>query len=499
MRPVNNGNAANTNDIRLHHKQGLAFESKAEEILFGGAAGGGKSHLLRVTAIAAALSIPGCQIYLFRRTHPDLIKNHLNGPGSFYELLTPYIQSKQVTITQNPLQIKFWTGSIIHLCHCQYDKDVYDYQGSEIHLLLLDEATLFTEFQYRFLRSRVRLGGLKIPSDCKITLPRIVCGSNPGNIGHSWVKRTFVDFATPFEIKRADALDGGLLRQFIPSKLEDNPTMMNNDPNYIQRLHGLGSPELVKAMMEGSWDITAGSALERLTRERCMIRNFTVPDHFTKFTVIDWGSYRPFAVCWFCVCDEDMVLKSSGHWPEKLIPKNSMILYREWYGWNGKDNEGCRMESQDVARRIIEIEEESGEKIDYRVGDSAMWAKTDGPSVQEKMWRATNGLYRMRQSIKDRANNYSELRSYIQGEDDTPFLYAVESALHFWRTVPVLQLDHLHPEKGPDTTQEDHIYDCCSYAVASRPLPMTKRQRTRIEYEEAKRKAEGTKGHYTTS
>lgn len=488
-----------TNDLRLHYKQGLALQSEAQEVLFGGAAGGGKSHLLRVAAIGAALFIPGCQIYLFRRTHPDLIKNHLNGPGSFYELLAPYIKSKEVTITQNPLQIKFFTGATIHLCHCQYDKDVYDYQGSEIHLLLIDEATLFSEFQYRFLRSRVRMGGLKVPDDCPIKLPKILLGSNPGNIGHEWVKRTFVDSGKQYEIIRAPKEDGGLLRQFIPSKLEDNPTMMNNDPNYVQRLQGLGSPELVKAMLEGSWDITAGSAFEKLTREKCMIRNFKVPDHFTKFSVIDWGTYRPFAVCWFCVCDEDMILTEKENWPERLIPKNSIIMYREWYGWNGKANEGCRMESHEVVKRIIEIEEESGEKMDYRVGDSAMWAKHDGPSIQEKMWRASNGLYRMRQSIKDRSNNYNEMRSYIQGIDDVPFFYATESALHFWRTVPTLQLDHLHPEKGPDTNQEDHIFDCVSYAIASRPLPVTARQRARREYDAAQERTKGTKGHYASS
>lgn len=475
--------------VSLHKKQGVAFKSPATEILYGGAAGGGKSHLMRVAAISWCLEIPGLQVYLFRRNYPDLIANHIDGSSGLPMILAPMITAGGASFGMARLELSFANGSKIHLCHCQHAQDVIKYQGAEINVLLIDELTHFTEEMYRFLRGRVRLGGLQVPERYKGCFPRILAGSNPGSIGHAWVKRTFVDMLTPYEVVKMPANEGGLSRQFIPALLEDNPTLTENDPEYEMRLEGLGSPDLVKAMRYGLWDITAGAALEKLSREKHMLRPFRVPDHWTKYSVIDWGSAKPFAVGWFCVVEDTLELKAKGHWPTRFIPKGALIMYREWYGWNGKPDEGCRMESPAVAKRIIEIEEEAEESIDYRVGDSAMWAATDGPSVQERMYYATDGLYSMAQSKKDRISNYEEIRTRLVGEDDMPMLYITENCKHAWRTLPDLQLDELHPEKGPDSDQEDHLYDVLSYSCASRPYITTKSQRIRSEYKQARRRA----------
>ena len=86
-------------EISLHKKQALAFLSEATEILYGGAAWGGKSYLLRVKAISCAMQYPGVQIYLFRRQFSDLVKNHLEGPGGFRDLLEPYLRKKYPATT----------------------------------------------------------------------------------------------------------------------------------------------------------------------------------------------------------------------------------------------------------------------------------------------------------------------------------------------------------------------------------------------------------------
>src|SRR5215471_4195928 len=149
---------------RLHFqpKQREAFESKATELLFGGAAFGAKSHALRLMAIIWCVQIHGLQVYLFRRIEDELIKNHIEGPHGFRKLLAPWVSAGKVQIVER--EIRFWTGSKIFLCHCKDEKHRYIYHGSEMHVLLIDELTTFTELIYRYLRFRVRMVGITLPA-----------------------------------------------------------------------------------------------------------------------------------------------------------------------------------------------------------------------------------------------------------------------------------------------------------------------------------------------
>ena len=484
----------------------MVLKSSATEILYGGAAYGGKSYLLRIVAVALCIAIPGLQVYLFRRTYPDLIQNHMNGSGSFPELLGELIEKKAVKI-RNDSEIWFANNSKIHLCHCQHEKDVFKYQGAEIHVLLIDELTLFTEFIYRFLRNRVRLGAFQIPGSWKDRLPLIINCANPGGIGHSFVKTTFVNYSAPYEIKRTPANEGGMLRQYIPAKMADNPIGLKNDPGYANRLEGLGNPSLVKAMKDGDWDIVAGAAFEKLSRNIHMLRPFEIPAHWSKFTSLDWGTARPYSVGWYCVNDDDLILKAKDEWPERLVAKGSIIRYRELYGYGGQPNLGTREESWEVARKMIEREKEV---VDYRIADSAMWAEHDGPSAAEnfskELVKLQNALLKsgykippgeklspcsMEKSRKDRAANYLEFRNRIANayEDGLPGFYVTSNCEHFWRTVPDLQLDEIDPEKGWDPDQEDHIADECAYGIVSRPKLWTFKERDLLAYDRAKKQS----------
>jgi hypothetical protein len=476
-------------EILLHRRQLDVLNSTANEILYGGAAGGGKSFLLRALAVALCYDIKGLQVYLFRRTYPDLIANHMNGYMSFPEMLAPFIATGQASIVDG--ECRFSNGSKIHLCHAQHEKDVLKYQGAEIHVLLIDELTHFGEYMYRFLRNRVRLGGLPISDRWKHKLPMILCGANPGGVGHTWVKRSFIDMAEPYAIRSMPASDGGMMRQYIPARLDDNPTLQKNDPGYLARLSGLGSDDLVRAMRDGDWDIVAGAAFEHLSRDTHMLRQFEIPEHWTKFTSVDWGSSKPYAVGWFAVVGETLVLKARDHWPERVIGKGSIVMYREMYGWNGKPDEGSREESWQVSDRMCGVEKE---RVNYRIGDSAMWAEHDGPSIAERMMQRlrANGssCFVMEKSRKDRQANYQEMRNRIKLSDgESTGFYAMENCFHFWRTVPELQLDERQPEKGPDSDQEDHIWDSVAYAIASRPVVMDKITWTNEQYDIARDKA----------
>lgn len=478
-----------TIDFPLHPKQWIAFTSKATEILYGGAAGSAKSHLMRVASIMWALAIPGLQVYMFRRTYDDLIKNHMEGPTGFHSLLAPWV-GKYVEIVEK--EIRFNNGSKIYLCHCQHEKNKFDYQGSEMHVLIIDELTHFTDSIYRYLRGRARMTeDMKIPQEYQGLFPRILCGSNPGGIGHQFVKSTFIDAKPAFEIYQTSDEEGGFLRQFIPANLSDNPSL--NREKYKRTLSGLGNDALVKAMLDGDWDVVGGAALN-ISRPSHMIRSFKPPQHLAKFQVIDWGYQKPYSVGWYCVVDQDTILAKKDEWPETFLPKNSIIRYRELYGYGGKPDEGSKEESDIVAKRIIQIEHDANETMDYRVADTAMWAKNDGMSIFERMFKATKGKFNPRQSIKDRQAGYSELNSRLKGEEIernrfVPMLYVTSNCAHWWRTVPPLVLDDLQPEKGPDSSQEDHCYDETVYGCMSRPFIRTKDQRIVTEFQKKRKLA----------
>ena len=322
-------------ELCLHERQTEAFLTEATELLYGGAAGGGKSHLMRVASIAWCVDIPGLQVYIFRRLSDDLHKNHMEGHSGFPALLASWIEGGHVKINWSKNFIEFWNGSKIHLCHCQYEKDVIKYQGAQIHVLLIDELTHFTEKIYRYLRGRCRLGGLKVPERYRGLFPRIVCGSNPGGVGHNWVKASFIDIAPPKTITQMPPKEGGKRRQYIPARLDDNPSMAESDPDYADTLEGLGNPELVRAMKDGDWDIVAGGMFDDLwSRPVHVLAPFAIPSSWRIDRGFDWGSSKPFSVVWFAESDGTAATMPDGS--QRHFPRGSIFAISEWYGWNGK-------------------------------------------------------------------------------------------------------------------------------------------------------------------
>jgi len=462
------GSAAEGSTVRvaLHPRQSEAFSSPATELLYGGAAGGGKSFLLRVSGLRWCLSVPGLQCYLFRRTFPDLRANHLRGAGSLPDLLGPLLADGRASWSEQRGEFRFNNGSALKLAHLQHDSALIRYQGAEIHVLLIDELTHFTEAQYRFLRARVRLGGLKPPEALRERLPRIECATNPGSVGHAWVKRTWVSPKPPREVWRAGAAEGGMRRQYLPARVADNPTLLANDPDYLDRLEGLGSPALVRALRDGDWDIAAGQAFEQFDRDRHVIEPFPVPEHWTRFRSLDWGSTRPFSVGWWAVSDGS----------DPRLPGGALVRYREWYGWTGRPDTGLRLTSAEVADGIRE-REDPDERIAFSVADPAAFGRSDGPSVAERM--AARGVI-FKRAANDRKAGYQEVRARLGGEarDGTgvPMLFVFSTCTDgFLRTVPELVLDAHDPEDVA-TNQEDHVYDEVRYACMSRPWRSTARE-----------------------
>jgi hypothetical protein len=474
-------------DVSLHKKQGDVLHSPANEILYGGAAGGGKSHLMRILAIILCASIPGLQVYLFRRIREDLIKNHLEGPQGFRVLLAPWEGNGFVKIVGDD-EIRFWNGAKIWLCHCKDEKDRFKYQGAEIHVLLIDELTHFTEVIYRFLRGRLRAPGLKVPEQYKDVIPRIIAGSNPGNIGHQWVKQSFVD-GGEMTLRRMPKEDGGMLRQYIPARLSDNPSMAKDDPSYEDRLSGLGSDSLVRAMKDGDWGIIEGAFFECWRKTLHDIRPFEIPQTWTRFRSGDWGSAKPFSFGWWALVQDDY--QHDG----VILPRGAMVRYREFYGCKknadgtSMANVGLKMPAESVGERLAEIERHDGQ-ISYGVLDPAAFSSDGGPSIAERIYKGSGNKVMFRRadnarvSQKGAMGGWDQLRARLIGEEDTPMIYTFTTCLDSIRTIPVLQHDTDRPE-DLNSDMEDHAADEWRYACMSRPYVRTvpKKEKPRFLHE----------------
>lgn len=476
---------AKVNLGELHPKQSLAFNTTGTEVLFGGAAGPGKSHFLRIAAVAWSVRIPGLQTYLFRRTYSDLYDNHMRGTQGFPALLAPMVEAKMVDINYGDNDIKFSNGSAIHLRHAQHEKNIYNYQGAEIHLLMIDELTQWQNSMYRFLRSRVRLGGFKVPREYRGLFPRIYSGANPGGIGHNWVKSTFVDSAPAYEIHRASRDEGGMLRQFIPARLEDNPTMTENDPEYADRLYGLHDTALVDAMLKGDWDIVAGGALDDVwNRDVHVIEPFQIPKTWYVDRSFDWGSSKPFSVGWWAESDGTPVVLADG--TRHTYPRGWLIRIGEWYGWNGHPNEGLRLTDQAIGEGIREHEQHLREtlgitQINPGPADSSIFDANPG---RDSTAHGVNAGYHGKQTLssKDifvesdkspgsRVRRLQALRRRfkmaLSDRPEEPGLSVFSTCTDgFIRTVPVLPRDERNPE-DVDTNAEDHVYDEVGYRLTA--------------------------------
>jgi hypothetical protein len=435
-------------------KQALLHASPANEILFGGSAGPGKSMALRWEGFMWCMRIPNLQVYLFRRIFPELEKNHII--PSLMEFPAEVGKYKQ----QNR-RWEFYNGSMLHFCHCQHENDVFQYQGAEIHLLLMDELTTFTELQYDYLRGRVRCT-LKVPKKYKHKVPGIECASNPGGIGHGFTKRRWVDAADPYEIWKAPPHEGGMNRVYIPALLADNPILMDTDPEYIHRLDALPEPYRT-AYKDGDWDIFLGQAFN-FSHDKHVIKPIPVPDGAPLYMTFDWGYGAPFSVGWWWVDTEGRIYR-----------------FAEWYGWNGNPNEGIRMPDDEIADGILEREKNFkvntnniirlagpdcfNKKPDYRGGGQ-------GPSTAEVF--AGHGVIL---TVGDPSRSL-KLRQFhgrlrIPEDDSPPMVLIYSTCEQFIRTIPLLQNDPLNVE-DVDTNGEDHVFDESALLCMARPVSMGK-------------------------
>lgn len=289
----------------MTHRQKQFIHATQTRVLFGGAAGGGKSYGQLLDALRYAITYPGSKQLILRRTFPDLDRSIIRvSLGMFPRDIYSYNASSHTG--------KFKNGSIIDFGYCANENDVYQYQGAEYDTIRFDELTHFTESQYIYLISRLR-GANNFPKQIKAS-------TNPGGIGHSWCKARFIDPAPP-ETEFID--QDGQTCIFIPSKVQDNTFLMKADPDYIKRLEALDDANK-RALLYGDWDIFEGQYFSEFRRAVHVCDPFPIPKDWRRYRAFDYGLDR-LACMWIAVdsarnayvyreyCESDLPISRAAH------------------------------------------------------------------------------------------------------------------------------------------------------------------------------------------
>lgn len=446
--------------------QSLAVAARfVVELMYGGARGGGKSDFLLGDFLQDIDIGEAWRGIIFRRSYPEL-EELITRAKEIYGPLGAIWKVADKTFV-------FPSGATLKMRHVDTEEDCNKYQGHQYTWIGWDELTNWPNLNsYKKLKACLR-------SAHGVPFKRIRCSANPGGVGHHAVKEYFVDHAPKGMelITNVDEDGYETTKMFIPSRVYDNKKLLDNDPGYIARLREIGSPELVRAWLEGDWNVITGAYFPEFRSDKHVVEPFHIPEHWMRFRSCDWGTASPFSVLWHAVSDGYQVPNGGP-----FIPAGAVITYREWYGWNGNANQGLRWPAARVGAGIVQRESPSNdnggppmrENIAYGVIDPAAYKQDGGPSVAESL--ARSGAY-FRKADNQRINGWNAVRERLCGEDGdpevdngvgTPMWYCFKTCVHLIRTLPAMQHDLDNPEDA-DTDGEDHAPDALRYGLMSRP------------------------------
>lgn len=438
------------------------------EVLYGGAAGGGKSMGMLADPIRY-FHHPQHRGILFRRTN-DALRELIQNSKILYPKAFPKAKwSEQKSTWTFPSGAEQW------FTYLDRDDDVIRYQGQAFNWIGFDELTQWpTPYPWDFMRSRLRTTVEELPLSMRAS-------TNPGGVGAWWVRKMFIDPAPWGQSFWARDLDTDKVltyplnhikagqplfkRRFIPARLQDNPHLWQ-DGQYETNL--LSLPEAQRRqLLEGDWDVVEGAAFPEFRRSIHTCDPFEIPKGWARFRAADWGYSSPACVLWFAV-DWD----------------GTLYVYRELYVKG--------MTADAFADRVLALEE--GDNVRNGYLDSSTWSTRGetGPSIAETMikrgcrWQKSDRSKGSRVSSKleihrrlvvrptgNRTITYDENgeeRPIEEWEEEKrPGLVIFSNCTNLIRTLPMLPLDKSNSE-DVDTDAEDHAYDALRYGCASRPI-----------------------------
>lgn len=425
-----------------NEKQKLFHASAADEVVYGGAKGGGKSCALVMETLAYGLENSGAQMYIFRETFDDLEANIIREwkekvPKELYK----YNESKHEATLLNGTSVKFR--------YIRNFADAEGYQGRSMDFIGVDELT-----KHEKRSIQVLLSCLRSPKGFKPTF-RGTC--NPGGIGHAWVKEDYID-ATNYGENVTYCPVTGNRRQFIPAKVYDNVVLMQNDPNYVKRLENLPEKEK-KAFLYGDWDIFDGQYFGEWKRDIHVIKPFNIPLEWTRFLSMDYGMDMCAVYWWAVDTFGTCYVYKELHEPKLILSKAAERI----------------VELMDVFVDSKGNEVNEIDLIQYTVASPDLWNKRQetGESGFEIM--TDNGVPSMIPANNARIAGWRTMREYLTPELDmygkmTPKLMFFENCINATRNIPLLQYDDKKVEDASSTPHDiTHACESIRYGVMSRP------------------------------
>jgi hypothetical protein len=422
------------------------------EVLYGGGAGGGKSFAMLVDPLRY-VDNPRFSGLLLRRTNDEL-RDLVLESKVLYTKAFPNAKWREKDSTW-----VFPSGARIWFSYLDRDDDVLRYQGQAFSWVGFDELTQWpTPFPYNYMRSRLRSSDPALPKHMRAT-------TNPGGIGHMWVKKMFIDPAPPGKAFWATDIESGQVlkypdtysdpekagkplfkRRFIPARLKDNPYLYN-DGEYELKLLSMPEKER-RQLLYGDWDVAEGAAFTEWDALLHTVDPFDIPRNWPRFRSCDYGYSSQTGVLWFTV-----------------DPKSDTVyVYRELYVKG--------VIATDLADLILETEADDG-RIGYGVLDSSLWHKRGdtGPSLAEKMiqrgcrWRPSDRSKGSRVAGKNEIHRRLQIDPYTE----CPRLLVFNTCRNLIGQLPVIPLDKRNPEDVDTTFEHDHLYDALRYGLMSRP------------------------------
>ena len=415
--------------------------------LYGGAKGGGKSYILRWASVRQLLiwakqGLKNVRVGLFCEDYPSLKDRQITKIKAEFPEWLGTLSDSQVEGMSFVLKPQFG-GGILALRNLD---DPSKYASSEFAMVAIDELTKNPRTVFDQFRSIIRWTGIE---DTKF-----IGGTNPGEIGHVWVKKIWIDREFTNEDPDPDEI------HFVQCLPTDNPHLAKG---YIEELKKL--PEkLRKAYLEGNWDVFEGQFFMEWDKNKHVVRPFKIPDNWKKFRTIDVGGRNGITCCYWCAVDYD----------------GQVWVYREHYGTG--------MDSDEHARRITELSE--GEKYQYTVIDNSAFDKIGLPETTAEIY-IKNGVNDLVPCSKKRIMGWDIMHQYLRWDKDhEPRMKFFDVCVNAIKTIPMLIHDDKKPE-DVDTRGLDHSGDSIRYILQTlreiqTPKPMTYLERRLKEIKENK-------------
>lgn len=404
-------------------KQIAFMRSDADEILYGGAAGGGKTFSQLIDALCYAIKYPRSQQIIFRRTYLEIETSLVVQSRKHYPppKFAKYNQSKHIWTLRN--------GSTIQFGYLSRYSDCHKYQSAEFDVIRFDELTHFTEETYNYMLTRLR-GSTPYPRSMRSS-------SNPGNIGHAWVKERFIDPAPPGVVHERMTDNGRRRLVFIPARVQDNYALMKNDPGYLANLEE--QPEILKRqLLYGDWSAAEGQAFREFSENVHVIDPQEIPKSWARYRAIDYG-LDCYACLWFAVSPEGEV------WVYKEIAESDLIISeaaRKTREYTKEDEEAAMVATWAPPDVVHARSQETGKtKADlFREAGLVLWESSNN---REAGWMAIHEMLKVR-------------------EDGEPRLKIFRNCYELIKSLPALIIDEKNPN---DISTEPHKFTHCPDAL----------------------------------